>query len=90
MKNEVQKTTDNNANTVLYSVDSVNENICKQFLFDFGNLPIEKQKSFKKWIIDRLIEIEKETFDTKMWLNNPIRFWFNEYRHVLYCHFNGI
>lgn len=75
---------------MLYAVDSVNENYCKQFRFQFGEQPIEKQKTSKKWIIERLIEIDKGTFDTKMWINDPIRFWFNEYRHVLYCHFNSI
>lgn len=77
---------------VLYAVDDklLNQNICEQFEKDFGNLSITKQKDEKEWIVENLYQIDNGLFDSQKYVYHPIRFHFNEYRHILFTRFNGI
>ena len=85
---KVDKSTDINA--LLYAVDKVYKPIYDSFVEDFSNLPKDKQVAEKKWICERLYEIDNGKLDTQKYLSHPIRFWFNEYRHALATVFNSI
>ncbi|MHA7823667.1 hypothetical protein ACVVIH_12965 [Chryseobacterium arthrosphaerae] len=54
-----------------------------EILEKFKKLTPEKQKEEKKWIVDRLKEIDKGAFDTLLFLDHPIRFHIETYRHVV-------
>jgi len=91
-KDSQTNTTEIDANTVLYAVNQrmINKHICDQFVAEFSELSPEKQKERKVSLIEDIYKIDNGLFDTKRNIDNPIRFWFNEYRHMLFSNFNSI
>lgn len=62
---------------------NVNTNIATQYEDKILSMaPADREKEIK-WVTDRLAEIDGGTFDVKRYLDNPIRFWFEEYRFVI-------
>lgn len=80
------------ANKVLYPVnnDVLNKDTCENFKKEFSALPKERQEYTKRWIVERLYEIDTGCFDTKKYLNDPIRFYFDCYRHILFTYFKKV
>jgi len=56
----------------------------------YGELKDKSQEDRKEsigWIKKRLYEIDNLLFDSKRYLNEGIRFWFEEYRYVVFYRF---
>lgn len=60
---------------------------CEGFFCKLSRLDEKKRDEEIKWYVDRIKEIDNGTFDVVRFLYHPIRFWFNEYRHVIKTHF---